>query len=187
MTPEETRILLSEVAAVDNRKQSLEAAQAWHKVLGRYTLTQCRDALVVFWRNRPDDYLKPGHLADIVGRETAEPQTCQHGIQVTDTRPCHDCEQGFTDAPGPPADVQAQVLANLDLGKGRWTAHADPTEVLALKARFRAPGVVYPGERTCLDGHHLADHRPVMGANGRMCGHPDHHPNAVNETEEVDW
>ena len=66
MTPEETRILLSEVAAVDNRKQSLDAAHAWHKVLGRYTLAQCRDALVVFWRNRPDDYLKPGHLADII-------------------------------------------------------------------------------------------------------------------------
>ena len=187
MTPEETRILLSEVAAVDNRKQSLDAAHAWHKVLGRYTLAQCRDALVVFWRNRPDDYLKPGHLADIIGREAAEAQTCQHGIQVTETRPCHDCEQGFTDEPGPPAHIQAQVLASLDLGTGRWVPLADPAEVLALKSRFRAPGVVYPGESTCLNGHDLRQHRPVMGANGRMCGHPVHHPHQISEAEEVDW
>ena len=188
MTPEETRILLSEVASVDNRKQSLEAAQAWHKVLGRYTLDQCRDALVIFWRNRPDDYLKPGHLADIVGRGTAEPQTCRHGIQVSNTRPCHDCEQGFTDdQPGPPAQVQAQVMADLQLGNGRWAKLADPAEVYRMKVRARAAGVVYPGERVCLDGHSLREHPPVMGANGRMCGHPSHHPEVTAETEEVDW
>ena len=111
----------------------------------------------------------------------------QHGIQVTETRPCHDCEQGFTDEPGPPAHIQAQVLASLDLGTGRWVPLADPAEVLALKSRFRAPGVVYPGESTCLNGHDLRQHRPVMGANGRMCGHPSHHPEVTAETEEVDW
>lgn len=33
----------------------------------------------------------------------------------------------------------------------------------------------------------MRQHRPVMGANGRMCGHPTHHPQHVNQTEEVDW
>lgn len=185
MTPEETRILLSEVASVDNRKQTLEATQAWHKVLGRYTLDQCRDALVVFWRNRPDDYLKPGHLADIIGREATPATMCQHGIEVTGARTCHDCEQGFADTPGPPADVQSQVLANLDLGTGRWVPLADPAEVYRLKSRFREAGVVYPGEATCLDGHDLREHPPVMRGHGRMCGHLSHH--SQTEPGEVDW
>ncbi len=187
MTPEETRILLSKVASVDNRKQSLEAAEAWHKVLGRYTLDECLDALVVFWRNRPDDYLKPGHLADIVSRGTADPQTCRHGIPVSNTRPCYDCEKDYPDDPGPPTQVQSQMMANLHLGRGAWVQHADPAEVYRIMVRTRATGVVYPGERNCLDGHPLSEYEPVMGANGRMCGHPAHHPQVSTEPEEVDW
>lgn len=188
MNLEETKKLLYEVATIDNRKLSLALAEAWQETLHGYDYEQCRQALHKFWRNRPDDFVKPGHLVEVMDRRD-DGNTCEHGI--ASHQECRDCahpDDAPTHVTWPgTGDRQAEIIASLDLGKGRWTAHADPTEVLALKARFRAPGVVYPGERTCLDGHHLADHRPVMGANGRMCGHPDHHPDPVAQTEEVDW
>ena len=195
MNIEQTRALLSEVATIDNRKLSKELAESWHIVLQRFELEQCRQALHTFWRNRPDDFMKPGHLVEIMDRLGDQAEACEHGIVITPATPCHDCANPTgtqaTNATWPGTGMrQAAIIASLDLGKGRWTAHADIEEVLRLKAVFRTErGVVYPGEAHCLDGHEQHQ-RPRVTAAGRICGHPEHHPVApaeADEEDELEW
>jgi len=186
MNLEESKKLLRYLAGIDGRKVTNDAAHAVHTLLQPFNYADAFDAVERVVERHPDDqWISLPKVRALL--ESARPinrPTCEHGIPAGQ---CHDCEQDNPSQPGPPARTQTQVIASLDLGKGQWTALADPTEVVALKARFREAGVVYPGEATCLDGHDLREHRPVMGANGRMCGHPTHHPQHVNQTEEVDW
>ena len=91
MTPEETRILLGEVAVIDRRKMSTETANMWQALLHGFTLDECRDALATFRRNRPDDWVNPGHLVQIMNRAPSWDQIrrCDHGIPLGTY--CHDC------------------------------------------------------------------------------------------------
>ena len=186
MNLEESKKLLRYLAGIDGRKVTNDAAHAVHKLLQPFDYADALDATeIVVERHPGDQWISlPKVRALLESKRPANRPVCEHGVPLGQ---CHDCERGSTDEPGPPAQVQAQVLTNLDLGKGQWVVHADRVEVLKLKAQYRAPGVVYPGERTCLDGHDLGEHPPRMGANGRMCGHPGHHPAPVAQTEEVDW
>ena len=96
MTQEETRQLLGEIAALDNRKLSVETARQWHELLHNYTLAQCRDAVSTFRKRRPDDWLLPGHIAQIVnrnaGHDWANVPRCAHGVDIG--AHCHDCTHG---------------------------------------------------------------------------------------------
>jgi hypothetical protein len=186
MNLEESKKLLRYLAGIDGRKVTNDATHAVHTLLKPFNYADVFDAVErVVERHPGDQWISLPKVRALLesARPTNRP-TCEHGIP---TGQCHDCEQGLPGRPGPPTHTQAQVIANLDLGEGRWVPQADPAEVYRLKVAARAAGVAYPGERTCLDGHDLATHRPVMGANGRMCGHPTHHPGVVPETEDVDW
>lgn len=186
MNTEESKKLLRYLAGIDGRKVTNDAVHAAHRLLQAFNYDDVMDAVErVVERHPGDQWISLPKVRALL--ESARPLNrpmCQHAIPVGQ---CHDCEQQLPDHPGPPAHTQAQVIASLDLGKGRWTELADPAEVYRMKVRARAAGVVYPGERVCLDGHSLREHRPAMGANGRMCGHPSHHPEVTAETEEVDW
>ena len=94
MTPEETRILLGEIAVIDNRKMSTETAQAWHQLLAGFSLDDCRKALAAFRRNRPDEWVVPGHLVQIMNRapSLAGIPRCPHEIPLGSY--CHDCRHG---------------------------------------------------------------------------------------------
>ena len=93
MTPDETRQLLGEIAALDNRKLTVETARQWHELLANYTLPQCREAVATFRKRRPDDWLLPGHIAQIVNRTGSQSfgniPRCQHGVDIGAW--CHDC------------------------------------------------------------------------------------------------
>ena len=106
------------------------------QLLGRYTLDQCRDALVIFWRNRPDDYLKPGHPptssdAEPLSRRPADTASKSAIPAIPRLRLSPTTNQAT------PARVQAQVMADLQLGNGRWAKLADPAEVYRMKVRPR--------------------------------------------------
>ncbi len=93
MTPEETRILLSEIASVDNRKLTPESVRTWANLLAGFTLPECQQALRTFRRNRPDDWLVPGHIAQTINRDAQRTghhsRQCVHGIPLGAW--CHDC------------------------------------------------------------------------------------------------
>ena len=91
MTLEETKILLGEIAIVDSRKMSTDAAKTWHDYLAGFTLGQCRDALKMHRQNAPDVWVMPGHLVSVIRRGMAFNRTpmCPHGIPRGAY--CHDC------------------------------------------------------------------------------------------------
>lgn len=154
MTLEETRMLLGEVAAIDNRKATPDTLRMWHETLQGFTLAECREALSQFRRNRPDDWVLPGHLAQIANRNsagTAHVPKCSHGVPLGGG--CHDCTH--------PADCPVCTHDAESAKAKRW---------------HRASwAVVYPGEAECLDGHDQRAHAPLITVKGRLCGHPAHH------------
>lgn len=154
MTPDETRILLGEIAAIDNRKMTTDTAQTWHQLLAGFSLNQCRDALATFRRNRPDDWLVPGHIAQIINRNigTATAPRCTHGVPIG--AGCHDCAHPDTCPLCYTPDPQAAAVKRVH--RANWA-------------------IVYPGETHCLDGHDQAMHKPITTNHGHQCGHPDHH------------
>lgn len=91
MTPEETRILLGEVAIIDSRKMSTETANVWQQLLHGFTLAECREALATFRRNRPDDWVNPGHLVQIMNRAPSWDQVRKCGHAIPLGAYCHDC------------------------------------------------------------------------------------------------
>jgi hypothetical protein len=89
MTPDETRTLLGQIAAIDNRKMTPDTVRTWHTALQRHTLTDCLNALAQFRRNRPDDWVTPGHLTQAIDRNHRPEPRCPHGIATWAY--CHDC------------------------------------------------------------------------------------------------
>lgn len=58
----ETKKLLADVAAVDNRKLSEETATAWYHILGHLSLEVAQEALKLARRDTSIAYLEPKHI-----------------------------------------------------------------------------------------------------------------------------
>lgn len=185
MNLEESKKLLRYLAGIDGRKTTSDAAHATHRLLEPFAYSDAMAAVDrVVERHPGDQWISlPKVRALLESWRPVNRPTCEHSIPDGQ---CRDCRQGHRGRPGPPVPTQAQVIDDLDLGRGRWASLADPNEAYRIKVQSRAAGVVYPGERACLDGHDLGEHRPTKGANGRMCGHPSHHAR-IAQAEEVDW
>ena len=65
MNKAEVKLLLADVAAIDNRRVSEETINAWSAVLGHLSLPVAQRALVMARQDEKVDYLEPRH---IVGR-----------------------------------------------------------------------------------------------------------------------
>ena len=91
MNLDETKKLLGEVAVVDNRKMSMDAANTWHEYLAGFSLDQCREALKMHRQNAPDVWVMPGHLVSVMRRGLAFNRIpmCPHDIPRGSF--CHDC------------------------------------------------------------------------------------------------
>jgi len=91
MTLEETKQLLGEIAIIDNRKMSLDAAETWHGYLAGFTLGQCREALKMHRQNAPDVWVMPGHLVAVMRRGLAFNRTPMCAHEIPRGSFCHDC------------------------------------------------------------------------------------------------
>lgn len=58
----ESRKLLEEVSAIDNRKLSQELVTAWHKIIGHVDYSVAERALVLARRDAAITYLEPKHI-----------------------------------------------------------------------------------------------------------------------------
>lgn len=67
MTPQETAKLLTYVGELDNRQITKQTVQAWHDVLGRYSLKQCIEAVSKHFHDSTD-WLMPAHVAGLIRR-----------------------------------------------------------------------------------------------------------------------
>jgi hypothetical protein len=65
MNKAEVKLLLADVAAIDNRRVSEETVNAWSGVLGHLSLPVAQRALIMARQDEKVDYLEPRH---IVGR-----------------------------------------------------------------------------------------------------------------------
>lgn len=62
MTLVECAKLLAFIAELDYRKFTEATVEAWHEVLGRYELAECKAAVVDHYNTAEPDFLKPNHL-----------------------------------------------------------------------------------------------------------------------------
>ena len=62
MNKAEVKLLLADVAAIDNRRVTEETVVAWHAVLGHLSLPVAQRALVMARQDEKVDYLEPKHI-----------------------------------------------------------------------------------------------------------------------------
>ena len=62
MNKAEVKLLLADVAAIDNRRVSDETVTAWHGVLGHLALPVAQRALVMARQDEKIEYLEPRHI-----------------------------------------------------------------------------------------------------------------------------
>jgi hypothetical protein len=62
MNKAEVKLLLADVAAIDNRRVTEETVVAWHAVLGHLSLPVAQKALVMARQDEKVDYLEPRHI-----------------------------------------------------------------------------------------------------------------------------
>lgn len=62
MNKAEVKLLLADVAAIDNRRVSEETVNAWSGVLGHLSLPVAQRALVLARQDEKVDYLEPRHI-----------------------------------------------------------------------------------------------------------------------------
>lgn len=108
MNKAEVKLLLADVAAIDNRRVSEETVTAWHAVLGHLSLPVAQKALVMARQDEKVDYLEPRHIVsrardarmamdaqsnsrameEANWRSDPEPVCVPHGLRITK---CDDC------------------------------------------------------------------------------------------------
>lgn len=62
MNKAEVKLLLADVAAIDNRRVTEETVVAWHAVLGHLSLPVAQRALVLARQDEKVEYLEPKHI-----------------------------------------------------------------------------------------------------------------------------
>lgn len=62
MNKAEVKLLLADVAAIDNRRVSDETVTAWFAVLGHLSLPVAQKALILARQDERVDYLEPRHI-----------------------------------------------------------------------------------------------------------------------------
>jgi len=108
MNKSEVKLLLADVAAIDNRRVSEETVVAWHAVLGHLSLRVAQKALVLARQDEKVDYLEPKHIIALARdarialdavtnsrtdeergwRSDPVPVCIPHETQIIDCKPC---------------------------------------------------------------------------------------------------
>jgi hypothetical protein len=108
MNKAEVKLLLADVAAIDNRRVTDETVTAWHAVLGHLSLVVAQKALVMARQDEKIDYLEPKHivsrarearialdtqshsraLEEASWRSDPEPICVSHDTPITKCAPC---------------------------------------------------------------------------------------------------
>ena len=107
MNKAEVKLLLADVAAIDNRRVSEETVTAWYAVLGHLSLPVAQRALVMARQDEKVDYLEPKHIVSrardarmAIERSAAdraeesswraepEPICVPHDMRITKCQPC---------------------------------------------------------------------------------------------------
>jgi len=103
----EVKLLLADVAAIDNRRVTDETVTAWHAVLGHLSLPVAQKALVLARQDEKVEYLEPRHIVargrdarmaidrsaadraeEASWRSDPEPICVPHDIGITKCAPC---------------------------------------------------------------------------------------------------
>lgn len=63
MNRNELAVLLTRLQALDNRQVDRAVADAWWPIVGHLAFEDALEAMHNHFRNNPDTYLKPGHIA----------------------------------------------------------------------------------------------------------------------------
>jgi len=104
----EVKLLLADVAAIDNRRVNEETISAWHTVLGHLSLPVAQKALVMARQDEKVEYLEPRHivarardarialdnqsnsrlLEESKWRSDPEPICVPHDTRITKCQPC---------------------------------------------------------------------------------------------------
>jgi hypothetical protein len=107
MNKAEVKLLLADVAAIDNRRVSEETVTAWYAVLGHLSLPVAQRALVMARQDEKVDYLEPKHIVsrardarmaidrgpvarseEAKWRAEPEPVCVPHDTGITKCQPC---------------------------------------------------------------------------------------------------
>ena len=108
MNKAEVKLLLADVAAIDNRRVTEETVSAWHAVLGHLSLPVAQKALVMARQDEKVEYLEPRHivarardarialdsesnsrlLEESKWRSDPEPICVPHDTRITKCQPC---------------------------------------------------------------------------------------------------
>ena len=107
MNKSEVKLLLADVAAIDNRRVTEETVVAWHAVLGHLSLPVAQKALVMARQDEKVDYLEPRHIVsrardarmaidrgpearaeEAKWRSEPEPICVPHNLRITKCQPC---------------------------------------------------------------------------------------------------
>ena len=107
MNKAEVKLLLADVAAIDNRRVSDETVDAWKAVLGHLSLKVAQQALVMARQDEKIGYLEPKHIVarardarmavdrsaadraeEASWRSDPEPICVPHDTRITQCKPC---------------------------------------------------------------------------------------------------
>jgi hypothetical protein len=107
MNKAEVKLLLADVAAIDNRRVSEETVTAWTAVVGHLSLPVAQKALVMARQDEKVDYLEPKHIVsrardarmaidrgpvarseEAKWRAEPEPVCVPHDTGITKCQPC---------------------------------------------------------------------------------------------------
>ena len=107
MNKAEVKLLLADVAAIDNRRVSEETIVAWHAVLGHLSLPVAQRALVMARQDEKVEYLEPKHIVsrardarmaidrgpearaeEAKWRSEPEPVCVPHDLRITKCQSC---------------------------------------------------------------------------------------------------
>lgn len=107
MNKAEVKLLLADVAAIDNRRVSEETVTAWTAVVGHLSLPVAQKALVMARQDEKVDYLEPKHIVarardarmaidrspaeraeEAKWRSDPEPICVPHDTRITQCKPC---------------------------------------------------------------------------------------------------
>ena len=107
MNKAEVKLLLADVAAIDNRRVSEDTVTAWTAVLGHLSLPVAQRALIMARQDEKVEYLEPKHIVarardarmaidrgpearaeEARWRAEPEPMCVPHGLRITKCSPC---------------------------------------------------------------------------------------------------
>lgn len=108
MNKAEVKLLLADVAAIDNRRVTDETVTAWTAVLGHLSLKVAQQALIFARQDERVDYLEPRHIIakardarifldqsapramdESTWRSDPEPICVPHGERITKCKTCY--------------------------------------------------------------------------------------------------